>query len=112
MLTLTLTPLDWIVCILALAFNIGLGLYLGLLVKKKADSSSFFLAGRTLAWPIVGASLFSTNIGAEHMVGLSGDSYRYGIRAGTVELITVVALGITAAVLLPVLHQEQGLYHP
>jgi len=101
MLTLTLTPLDWIVCILALAFNIGLGLYMGLLAKKKADSANFFLAGRTLGWVVVGASLFSTNIGAEHMVGLSGDCYRYGIRAGTVELITVVALGVTAAVLLP-----------
>lgn len=89
------------VCVAALAFNVALGLYLGLLARKKADSSSFFLAGRTLTWSIVGASLFSTNIGSEHMVGLSGDSYRYGICAGTVELITVVALGITAAVLLP-----------
>ena len=98
---LHLTSLDWIVCLAALAFNIALGLYLGLLARKKADSSSFFLAGRTLTWSVVGASLFSTNIGSEHMVGLSGDSYRYGICAGTVELITVVALGITAAVLLP-----------
>lgn len=98
---LTLTRLDWIICIAALVFNVALGLYLGLLERRKADSSSFFLAGRTLTWSIVGASLFSTNIGSEHMVGLSGDSYRYGICAGTVELITIVALGITAAVLLP-----------
>jgi solute:Na+ symporter, SSS family len=98
---LTLTSVDWIVCLAALAFNVALGLYLGLLARKKADSSSFFLAGRTLTWSVVGASLFSTNIGSEHMVGLSGDSYRYGICAGTVELITVAALGVTAAVLLP-----------
>jgi solute:Na+ symporter, SSS family len=98
---LHLTSTDWIVCVAALAFNLGLGLYLGLLARKKGDSSSFFLAGRTLTWSIVGASLFSTNVGSEHMVGLSGDSYRYGLCAGTVELITVVALGITAAVLLP-----------
>jgi SSS family solute:Na+ symporter len=97
---LHLTPADWIVCLAALAFNVALGLYLGLLARK-GDSSGFFLAGRTLTWPIVGASLFSTNIGSEHMVGLSGDSCRYGLCAGTVELITVVALGITAAVLLP-----------
>ncbi len=98
---LHLTVVDWIVCLAALAFNVALGLYLGGLARRKADSSSFFLAGRTLTWSVVGASLFSTNIGSEHMVGLSGDSYRYGICAGTVELITVVALGITAAVLLP-----------
>lgn len=98
---LNVTSLDWIVCIGALSFNVALGLYLGLVARRKADSSSFFLAGRTLTWSVVGASLFSTNIGSEHMVGLSGDSYRYGLCAGTVELITVVALGITAAVLLP-----------
>ena len=69
--------------------------------RQKADSSSFFLAGRTLTWPIVGASLFATNIGAEHMVGLSGDAYRYGICAGTVELTTAICLGFAAAVLLP-----------
>src|SRR5271157_564097 len=98
---LTLTTIDWVVCIGALVFNVALGLYFALRARQKADSSSFFLAGRTLTWPIVGASLFATNIGAEHMVGLSGDSYRYGICAGTVELITVVALGLTTAVLLP-----------
>jgi len=98
---LTLTPADWIICIGALAFNVLLGLYFALRARRKADSSSFFLAGRTLTWPIVGASLFATNIGAEHMVGLSGDSYRYGICAGTVELTTAICLGFAAAVLLP-----------
>ena len=89
------------ICLGALAFNVLLGLYFALRARQKADSSSFFLAGRTLTWPIVGASLFATNIGAEHMVGLSGDAYRYGICAGTVELTTAICLGFAAAVLLP-----------
>jgi SSS family solute:Na+ symporter len=84
-----------------LAFNVLLGLYLGLRARRTPDSSTFFLAGRTLQWPIVGASLFATNIGAEHMVGLSGDAYRYGICAGMVELTTAICLGFAAAVLLP-----------
>jgi solute:Na+ symporter, SSS family len=98
---LTLTTADWLICIGALVFNVALGLYFALRARQKADSSSFFLAGRTLTWPIVGASLFATNIGAEHMVGLSGDSYRYGICAGTVELTTAICLGFAAAVLVP-----------
>ncbi len=98
---LTLTTADWIVCLAALGFNVLLGLYLALRNRQKEDSSGFFLAGRTLTWPIVGASLFATNIGAEHMVGLSGDSYRYGICAGTVELTTAICLGLAAAVLVP-----------
>ncbi len=98
---LTLTSADWVVCIGALVINVLLGLYLALRNRNKADSSTFFLAGRSLTWPIVGASLFATNIGAEHMVGLSGDAYRYGLCAGSVELTTSVCLGFAAAVLLP-----------
>ena len=55
----------------------------------------------SLGWPLVGASLFATNIGAEHLVGLSGDSYRYGLSAGAVELTTCICLGIACAVLFP-----------
>lgn len=100
-MSLTLTKVDWAVCLCALAFNVLAGLYLGLKTRKRSDSSGFFLAGRMLTWPIVGASLFSTNIGPEQVVGLSGDSYRYGICTGAVELTTAITLGITAAVLLP-----------
>jgi len=98
---LNLTPADWVICMGALAFNVLLGLYLSLRARRRSGSSDFFLAGRALKWPVVGASLFATNIGAEHMVGLSGDSYRYGICAGTVELTTGLCLGIAAAILLP-----------
>src|ERR1035438_7904510 len=98
---LTLTPADWVICIGGLGVNVLLGLYFALRARRKADSSSFFLAGRTLTWPIVGASLFATNIGAEHMVGLSGDSYRYGLCAGAVELTAAICLGFAAAMLLP-----------
>lgn len=98
---LSLSVLDWVVCIVALVGNIMLGLYFALRAKKSQTSDSFFLAGRKLTWPIVGASLYATNIGAEHLVGLSGDSYRYGICAGTVELTTAMCLGFAAAVLVP-----------
>ena len=91
---MNLTPADWVICIGALVLNILLGLYFALRARQKADSSQFPLAGRTLTWPVVGASLFATNIGAEHMVGLSGDSYRYGICAGTVELTTALVPGL------------------
>ena len=74
-------------------------------MAKKANagqnSSNFFLGGRKITWPIIGASLFATNIGAEHMVGLSGDSYRYGLSAGSVELTTAITLGFACALLFP-----------
>src|ERR1039457_1429961 len=92
---------DCCICLLVLSFSIVLGLYLAIRKKSSANSASFFLADRSLSWPLVGASLFATNIGAEHLVGLSGDSYRYGLSAGAVELTTCICLGIACAVLFP-----------
>lgn len=97
----SLTALDWFVCLTVLAASIGIGLYAAVRKHAGDDSTRFFLAGRQLAWPVIGASLFATNIGAEHLVGLSGDAYRYGLRAATVELATVLSLGIAAAILTP-----------
>src|ERR1700688_4423614 len=97
----SLGVIDWCICLTVLSSSVFLGLYLAVRKKASSDSSHFFLADRSLSWPIVGASLFATNIGAEHLVGLSGDSYRYGICAGTVELATVICLGFACGVLFP-----------
>jgi len=98
---LALTSLDWCICILALVGSIAIGLWYSIRKHSTQSSDGFFLAGRSLTWPIVGASLFATNIGAEHLVGLSGDAYYYGLRASAVELGTAITLGITCAILLP-----------
>jgi SSS family solute:Na+ symporter len=92
---------DWCICLSLLSFSILLGLYLAVRKKASVDSSHFFLADRSLTWPLVGASLFATNIGAEHLVGLSGDSYRYGLSASAVELTTCITVGFAAAFLYP-----------
>ncbi len=97
----SLSVLDWIVVLILLAGSLIFGLYIARREKAGRSSSDFFLGGRKIAWPIVGASLFATNIGAEHLVGLSGDSYRYGLSAGAVELTTAITLGFGCAVLFP-----------
>ena len=98
---LTLTSLDYFVCATTLVGSMLVGLWLGIRRTTKGSSDGFFLAGRQLTWPVVGASLFATNIGAEHLVGLSGDSYRYGLKAGTVELGTAFCIGIACWLLFP-----------
>jgi solute:Na+ symporter, SSS family len=100
-MTLSLGVIDWCICLIVLSFSILFGLYLAIRKKASVDSSHFFLADRSLTWPLVGASLFATNIGAEHLVGLSGDAYRYGLSAGTVELTTCITVGFAAAFLYP-----------
>jgi SSS family solute:Na+ symporter len=81
--------------------SLAFGLYMAYRKKAGQNSANFFLGGRTITWPVVGASIFATNIGAEHLVGLSGDAYRYGLSAGSVELTTAITLGFACALLYP-----------
>jgi len=98
---LSLSLPDWIVLGTMIGISLLFGLYMSYMKKSSQNSSNFFLGGRNIAWPIVGASLFATNIGAEHLVGLSGDAYRYGLSAGSVEIMTVIPIGIACMLLYP-----------
>jgi len=100
-MNLSLSFPDWTVFTIVLGLSLLYGLYMAYKKKASHSSSNFFLGGRNITWPIVGASLFATNIGAEHLVGLSGDSYRYGLAAGSVEIMTIIPLGIACAILFP-----------
>jgi SSS family solute:Na+ symporter len=100
-MNLSLTLSDWTIFSLVLGLSLLYGLYMSYRKKASQSSSNFFLGGRNITWPIIGASLFATNIGAEHLVGLSGDAYRYGLSAGSVEIMTIIPLGIACAVLFP-----------
>ena len=50
-----------------------------------ASTEDFFLAGRSMRWPSVGLSLFVSNIGSEHMLGLAGSAAKGGIAVGWYE---------------------------
>lgn len=74
---MTLQTLDWIV--IALYFGI-LGTVVWWVVKKnKNEAADYFLAGRNLSWWIIGASIFASNIGSEHIVGLAGSGAKDGV---------------------------------
>ncbi len=100
-MSISLNFLDWSIGIFVLVGSLGVGLYMAHRRSAGKNSSNFFLGGRKIKWPVIGASLFATNIGAEHLVGLSGDSYRYGLSAGSVELTTAITLGFACAILFP-----------
>lgn len=100
-MNLVLTTFDWFILITVMTGTLSFGIYMAFKKKAGQSSSNFFLGGRSITWPIVGASLFATNIGAEHLVGLSGDAYRYGLSAGLIELTTVITLGFGCAFLFP-----------
>jgi SSS family solute:Na+ symporter len=79
-----LHPVDWII-VLAY-FGIILGLAWKIMRQKQRTSDEYFLAGRNLGWLIVGASIFASNIGAEHLVGLAGSGATDGVAMAHYEL--------------------------
>ncbi|MBQ4914323.1 sodium:solute symporter [Maribacter sp. MMG018] len=65
-----LDTLDWIS--ISLYFLLLVGIAIWVIRKKKANTEDYFLAGRNVGWFVVGASIFASNIGSEHVVGLAG----------------------------------------
>ena len=87
--------------LLTIAFYLLATLVIGLsFTRQERTGEEYFLAGRRLTWPIIGASLFSTNISAEHLVGLAGDAHRVGLAVGGFEWIAsfcLLTLGLVFA---------------
>lgn len=80
----TLYTLDWI--IIFGYFAIILGIAWWVIKKQKKTTDDYFLAGRHLGWFIVGASIFASNIGSEHIVGLAGSGATDGVAMAHYEL--------------------------
>ena len=69
--------------------------------RKKVSSESFFLAGRTLNWGMIGAALFAANISTIHMVGLAANGFKDGIIWGNFEWMATLLLVILALFFAP-----------
>lgn len=65
-----LDTFDWIV--IGVYFAILFGLAIWVILQKTENTEDYFLAGRNIGWFVVGASIFASNIGSEHVVGLAG----------------------------------------
>jgi SSS family solute:Na+ symporter len=79
-----ITALDWVT--IALYFGILLGVATWVVRKGKDSATDYFLAGRNLGWWVIGASIFASNIGSEHIVGLAGSGATSGVAMAHYEL--------------------------
>ncbi|MGA7303314.1 MAG: sodium:solute symporter [Rhodothermales bacterium] len=79
-----LATADWLV--IACYFLVILGLAWWVIRQKTDTTTDYFLAGRHLGWLIVGASIFASNIGSEHLVGLAGSGATDGVALAHYEL--------------------------
>ena len=79
-----MTTLDWIIIF---GYFCGLGALTTYVVRSSKDTSTdYFLAGRNLGWWVIGASIFASNIGSEHIVGLAGSGAQDGVALAHYEL--------------------------
>jgi SSS family solute:Na+ symporter len=76
--------LDWVM--IGGYFALLLGVAWWVVYKSKDTAADYFLAGRNLSWWIVGASIFASNIGSEHVVGLAGSGAKDGVAMAHYEL--------------------------
>jgi len=83
------TP-DWIVLGIYMAVLIGVALWV--FAKRNKDTEDYFLAGRNMGWFVIGASIFASNIGSEHVVGLAGTGFESGMPMAHYELHAWIVL--------------------
>jgi SSS family solute:Na+ symporter len=79
-----MTALDW--AVIATYFVGLLGLAWWVFRRGRDTADDYFLANRNLGWFIVGASIFASNIGSEHLVGLAGSGATSGVAMAHYEL--------------------------
>jgi len=97
----TLTALDW--AIIAAYFVVLIGVVWW--SSRKVDTSTdYFLASRNVGWFVVGASIFASNIGSEHIVGLAGNGAKSGMAMAHYEMHAWIVL-ILAWVFVPFYHR-------
>jgi SSS family solute:Na+ symporter len=94
-----LTAADWLV--IAAYFIVLYAAVFRHSAANRANPTEFFLAGRNAGWFIVGASIFASNIGSEHLVGLAGSGASGAFPAAQFELIAVFALLLLGWLFVP-----------
>jgi len=94
-----LVALDW--WIVGVYFSIVFGIAFWVIRQKQSSSKDYFLAGKNVGWFVVGASLFASNIGSEHLVGLAGTGAESGVVFGQLEFQASIILLILGWVFVP-----------
>jgi SSS family solute:Na+ symporter len=83
-------PIDWV--IVFMYFVIIGGIAWWVMKQKQKTATDYFLASRHVAWYVIGASIFASNIGSEHIVGLASTGIKTGVAFAHYELHSWVVL--------------------
>lgn len=101
---------DYIIFVVYAALILFVGLWVSRNKNGKQKSAEeYFLAGKTLPWWAIGASLIAANISAEQFIGMSGSGYTVGLAIASYEWMAAITLIIVGKYFLPIFI-EKGIY--
>lgn len=97
--------LDIIIFVSYCLLIIGIGIW----VSRKGNKTSedYFLAGKTLPWWAIGASLIAANISAEQFIGMSGSGFAIGLAIASYEWMAAITLLIVGKFFLPIFIEKK-----
>lgn len=99
---------DYIVFIAYIIGIVSLGLYVSRNKKgHQKDSQDYFLAGKSLTWWAIGASLIAANISAEQIIGMSGSGFAVGLAIASYEWMAAITLIIVGKYFLPIFIEKK-----
>ena len=104
------STIDIVVFSLYAVLILSIGLYVSRQKEGKSKSAEdYFLAGKSLPWWAIGASLIAANISAEQFIGMSGSGFALGLAIASYEWMAAITLLVVGKFFLPIFI-EKGLY--
>ena len=94
----TISGFDWMIICIYFAFILWRGVGYA---KKHKNAEDYFLAGRSLTWPLIGLSLYASNISSSSLIGMAASGYETGFSVFSYEWMAAVVLIIFAIFFLP-----------
>ena len=103
-----LASLDLIVFISYCALILCIGLYVSRTKSgQQKTAEDYFLAGKSLPWWAIGASLIAANISAEQFIGMSGSGFALGLAIASYEWMAAITLLVVAKYFLPIFIEKK-----
>ena len=96
-----LTTLDWAIVTAYFVAVFAVAVVMTRRETTRSSAQGYFLGGRDSGWFVIGASLFASNIGSEHLIGLAGTGAASGVAVSQFELLASLILLILGWVFVP-----------
>lgn len=93
----TISTLDAVIILLYFVFIVAVGIK----YSRVKNSENYFLAGRSMTWPVIGFSMFAASISSSTLIGHCGDAYSTGIAVFNYNLISIFVMVFFAWFFLP-----------